>query len=90
MNVIPKFMRFYDTETLESNEDKENFNPVVKQYSPVKNIIKKRNTVLKELTERNRHKGNLEVKSKKDESEIGFLFNNMDLINRKSRFGREI
>lgn len=90
MNVIPTFMRFYNTETTENNEDKENFNPLIKQYSPIKNSIKKRNTILKEITDRNRKIICLENKNKVEESELGNLFSNMDSAIKKTRFGREM
>jgi hypothetical protein len=90
MNVIPKFMRFYNNEHCENNEDKENFNPVLKQYSPIKNKPKKRNTVLKELTERNRKKSNINIKGKTEESELGNLFNNMECNIRRNRTTREM
>lgn len=90
MNVIPKFMRFYNNEHVEDNEDKENFNPLLKQYSPLKNKPKKRNTVLKELTERNRKKSNINLTGKTEEGDLGNLFNNMDFYFRKKRSTREM
>ncbi|WUR04001.1 uncharacterized protein VNE69_07070 [Vairimorpha necatrix] len=83
-------MRFYNEENDETTDDKENFNPLVKQYSPLKSIAKKRNTILKEITDKNRIRMSIENKEKGEESELGNLFNNMENITRKKRFGREM
>lgn len=88
MNIIPNFMRYYCNELQDA--DKENFDPSVQQYSPIKNKIKKRNNILKEVTERNRKLKNVDNKNNVKYDEIDTLFFNLESSLRKERYSRDM